>query len=118
MVSLGVFAEIISDRDEKWKRNSLRGTPAQGVVFRALAVSPDAQLIFSKARASVKRKLPGRGLTRPRPGAGGLPNPVLRQVYFAPGCSAPMRLRNGSMERGRPRNFSMETLMSRESPTA
>jgi len=47
--------------------------------------------------------------------------PVLREhstrIYFTPDFSTPIFFRNGSMERGRPRNFSMETLMSRESPT-
>ena len=37
-------------------------------------------------------------------------------AYFV--LSTPMRLRTGSSERGRPRNFSMETLISRESPMA
>ena len=38
--------------------------------------------------------------------------------YFASVFSTPIFFRNGSIERGRPRNFSIETFTSRASPTA
>jgi len=75
---------------------------------------PGAQRVGEPAAGGKPLGL-GRESSVLRPGTGrGSQPPAYGDVVEL----TPIFFKNGSKERGRPRNFSIETLMSRESPTA